>query len=100
MISSKSGVYRGVSQNKILSYVQALSPEIIAFFRANPLENARNFNTWRHIAHEGYDPSNHSFSLGKAALRESAVLQAVAWGAQKLAQKLGVNTMLPKGVNL
>ncbi len=100
VITSKSGAYRGVSQNKILSYVQVFSPEISAASEVSPLDDPRRFNAVRHIAHEGYNPEGHNFSLAQPLLRSSSVLQAVAWAAQKVVQKLGINRMLPKGVNL
>ncbi len=100
VITSKSGAYRGVSQNKILSYVQVLAPEIVAVSQANPVDNPKGYNDHRHIAHEGYNPAAHSFDLSTPTLRRSAFLQALAWVGQKAAQKLGINRMLPKGWNL
>lgn len=100
VITSKSGAYRGVSQNKILSYVQVLAPELVAASEHLPWVNPRSFNDARHLAHEGYNPAAHSFDLSEFRLRRSSILQAIAWGGQKLAQKLGINRMLPKGWNL
>ncbi len=100
VITSKSGAYRGVSQNKILSYVQVLAPELVAASEHLPWVNPRSFNDARHLAHEGYNPAAHTFSLSEFRLRRSSILQALAWGGQKLAQKLGINRMLPKGWNL
>lgn len=99
-ITSKSGAYRGMGQKKILSYVQALSPEIIAASNANPLQDPKRFNAFRHIAHEAYNTNDHRHDLQFAAFTQSIGLQAGAWVAQKAAQMFGINKMLPKGINL
>lgn len=100
IVTSKSGAYRGMGQKKILSFVQALAPEIIASSHTSPLENFSDWNGGRHRAHEGYNPGAHTFDLQDPQFIQSVTLQAGAWGAQKAAQMLGINKMLPKGLNL
>ncbi len=100
IITSKSGAYRGVGQKKILSYVQALAPEIVAAAETNPVADPKRWNSQRHRAYEGYRMGAHTQDFGDPMFIQSISLQAGAWGVQKAAQMLGINKMLPKGVNL
>ncbi len=100
IITSKSGAYRGVGQKKILSFVQALAPEIVAATETNPLADPKLWNSQRHRAYEGYRMGAHSQDFGDPMFLQSISLQAGAWGVQKAAQMLGINKMLPKGLNL
>ncbi len=99
-ITSKSGAYRGMGRKKILSYVQALSSEIVATTRANPITQTGEWNANRHLAYQAYDSSKHIYAPDQEQFIQSLALQGAAWAAQKGIEMFGINEMLPKGVNL
>lgn len=107
-VKSKAGVYRGAGKGKILSIVQALSPELLAASKVDPLKDLKRFNAVR----RGYDSGasddvrgwslDYNTNVGKMFWQDK-MLNVTLGTVQKLVFNtngpIGLNKYLPKGVN-
>jgi hypothetical protein len=102
LVRSKIGVYRGASKGKIHYLGMALNPELLAASDINPMDD---FNGWqrRRMAHDrGYEPIDNTWMGGpvQEQFLKSVGLDVGLFVGQKLAERIGINRLLPKGINL
>lgn len=107
-LKSRMGVYRGAGKGKILSLVQALSPEILALQHADPTKNPKDYNIHRHAYASGYHIKDIKFSLNpKDALGQrfwadksfNIVLGVIQKFIFNTNGPIKLNSKLPKGFN-
>ena len=93
-IRSKLGVYRGMARGKLLSFVIALSPEMVATAKASPLDDFHAWNENRVLGDRGYNIATGGWDIGNENLRQSVIMDTVAYLGQKIAEGSGLNKIL------
>lgn len=102
-IKSKAGVYKGAGRGKILSILQAVSPEFLAATEIDPRDDIKGFNNLRREYDAGgtkymvgWDLRSERFMRDKLFNVALGVIQKVVFNTNG---PIKLNAMLPKWVN-
>jgi len=109
LVKSKAGVYRGAGKGKILSIIQALSPELLAMKDVDPTKDFKGFAMQRHKYTSGYDTWSDVWDLdprsdaGRKFWEDKGLVIGLGIAQKVLFNTngpIGLNKYFPKGVNL
>lgn len=108
IVKTKAGVYKGAGKGKILSVIQALSPDLLAMKDHDPTKDFKSYALQRHKYSSGYDAWGDFWSIDpksdagskfwedKALNIGLGILQKVVFNTNG---PIKLNARLPKGVN-